>query len=147
VLNPETVALVQAIVRRESLSMLSYIGDAFPWTTSRGVPALARLQELVVSHREAVGEIGRFLTRKRTPVGFIGSYPTSFTTINFLSLDYMLPRLVNDEKRGIAELELDLQQIADEETKQQVEKLLKTKRATLEALELLAFENPRNQAS
>jgi hypothetical protein len=141
VINPQSVALVQEIVRRESLSMLSYVGDAFPWTTSRGGPALARLQQLVHAHREAVADLGRFLTRNRTPVGYIGSYPTNFTTINFLSLDYMLPRLAADERRGIAQLERDLAALTDPDVPAQVKKLLQVKQDHLQALELLAAEH------
>jgi hypothetical protein len=140
-MNPQNVALVQEIVRRESLSMLNYVGDAFPWTPSRGVPVLARIQELVHAHREAVGELGTFLTRKRMPVGYIGSYPTNFTTINFLSLDYLLPRLAADEARGVAALEQNLMAISDPEAQGQVKKLLAVKRQHQQALELLAAEH------
>ncbi len=140
-INPQNLALVQEIVRRESLSMLNYVGDAFPWTTSRGVPALARLQELVQAHRAAVGELGTFLTRKRMPVGYIGSYPTNYTTINFLSLDYLLPRLAADEARGVAVLEQNLAAISDPETQAQVKKLLAVKRQHQQVLELLAAEH------
>ena len=140
-MNPANTALVQEIVRRESLSMLNYVGDAFPWTTSRGGPALARLQHLVQTHREAVGELGRFLVRNRTPVGYIGSYPTGFTTINFLSLDYILPRLVADEQRGIAVLEQNLPALTDLAFQEAVKKLLQVKRDHLQALELLAAEH------
>ncbi len=139
-MNPQNAALVQEIVRRESLSMLSYVGDAFPWTTSRGEAALVRLQQLVHAHRATVGELGRFLVRKRTPVGYIGSYPTSFTTINFLSLDYILPRLAADEARGIADLERDLTVLSDADFQAPVKKLLQTKRDHLQALELLTAE-------
>jgi hypothetical protein len=147
VINAQNLALVQEIVRRESLSMLNYVGDAFPWTTSRGVPALARLQKLVHAHREAVAALGNFLTRKRMPVGYIGSYPTGYTTINFLSLDYLLPRLAADEARGVAALERDLAAISDPETQAQVKKLLAVKREHRQALDLLAAEHGKPLAS
>jgi hypothetical protein len=139
-IDPQSAAVVQDIVRRESLSLLSYVGDSFPWTTARGIPALARLQEIVHAHRDAVADLGRFLTRKRTPVGYIGSYPTSFTTINFVSLAYLLPRLAADERRGIAQLERDLVTLTDAEAQDQVKRLLQVKRDHLQALELLAAE-------
>jgi hypothetical protein len=147
VINAQNLALVQQIVRRESLSMLNYVGDAFPGTTSRGVPALARLQELVHAHREAAGALGSFLTRKRQPVGYIGSYPTNFTTINFLSLGYLLPRLAADEARGVAQLDHDLAAITDPEAQAQVKKLLAVKRNHQQALELLAAEQGKPLAS
>jgi hypothetical protein len=140
-MNPATAALVQEIVRRESISLLNYVGDAFPWTTSRGTAALARLQELVHAHREAIAEVGRFLAKKRTPVGYIGSYPANFTTINYLSLDYVLPRLAADEARGVAQLERDLKQLTDSEAQAAVQKLLAVKRDHHKTLELLAAEH------
>jgi hypothetical protein len=139
-IDAQSAAVLQEIVRRESLSLLSYVGDAFPWTTARGVPALTCLQQLVHAHRDAVADLGRFLTRKRTPVGYIGSYPTSFTTINFVSLDYLLPRLTADERRGITQLERDLGVLTDAEAHDQVVRLLQVKRHHLQALELLATE-------
>jgi hypothetical protein len=147
VINPQSVALVQEIVRRESLSMLSYVGDAFPWTTARGIPALERLQQLVRAHRYAVVELGRFLTRNRTPVGYIGSFPTIFTSINFVSLDYVLPRLAGEERRGIAELERDLAGLTDPQAHEQVNKLLKVKKEHLQTLDLLASEYGKPLAS
>jgi hypothetical protein len=139
-LDPQSTAVLQEIVRRESLSLLSYVGDAFLWTTARGVPALGMLQQLVHAHREAVADLGRFLTRKRAPVGYIGSYPTSFTTINFVALDYLLPRLTADEQRGVARLERDLAAITDADAQDQAKRFLQLKRDRLRALELLAAE-------
>ncbi len=146
-MNAQTVALLQEIVRRESLSMLNYVGDSFPWTTSRGLPALARLQEIVQAHRDAVGALGVFLTRKRQPVGYIGSYPAGFTTLNFVSLNYLLPRLAADEARGVAALEQNLAAVTDPEAQAQLKKLLAVKRDHQQALELLAAEHTKPLAS
>ena len=49
-MNAQTVVLLQDIVRRESLSLLTYIGEAFPWTTSRGADTLAHPQANLVQH-------------------------------------------------------------------------------------------------
>src|SRR5262249_42169516 len=73
VMNAQTVALLQGIVRRESLSMLTYVGEAFPWTTARDAESLARLRQIVVANNEAVAALGRYLTRHRQPLTFLGS--------------------------------------------------------------------------
>jgi hypothetical protein len=137
-MNASTVALLQEIVRRESRSMLTYVGEAFPWTTSRGADALARLKEIVAAHNDAVAALGRYLTKLRQPLGYLGSYPSNFTTINFLSLDYILPKLVVSERANLAALERDLHAISDKDAHAQVEKLLAVKKAQLEKLAFLA---------
>jgi hypothetical protein len=147
-MDAATRDLLQEIVRRESLSLLSYVGDSFPWTTSRGGPALEQLRHLVAAHREAVADLGRFLTRRRMPLGYIGSYPSSFTTINFVSLGYVLRRLVEWETKAVADLERDLAGLRhDPEAKALVEKLLAGKKERLEKLQILAAEQATPAAS
>jgi hypothetical protein len=137
-MNAQTVALLQAIVRRESLSMLTYVGAAFPWTTSRGADALAHLKEIVSAHNEAVAALGRYLTKLRQPLVYLGSYPSYFTTINFLSLDHILPKVVESERKNVAALERDLAALGDKDAHAQAAKLLDVKKKQLESLENLA---------
>src|SRR5437870_2494 len=103
-MNAQTIGLLQEIVRRESRSLLTYVGEAFPWTKSRGADALAWLKQIVASHNEAVVKLGRYLTKLRQPIGYLGSYPSNFTTLNFLSLDHILPKLIESERAGLAAL-------------------------------------------
>jgi hypothetical protein len=140
-MDAATRDLLQEIVRRESRSLLSYVGDAFPWTTGKGGQALKRLQDLVAAEREATAELGRYLTRRLQPLGYIGAYPTGFTTLNFMGLRHVLTRLVEWEKKSIRELEYDLSALrGDAEARALVEKMLALKRTNLETLEVLAAE-------
>lgn len=136
-IDPETQALLQDIVRRESRSILSYVREAFPWVGARGAPALSKLRQLSEEECEAVAALGRFLARRRAPVAFLGSYPSSFTTLNFLSLEHLVPRLVAYEGSSIAELERGLARIGDPEAQAQVALLLEVKRRNLAQLESL----------
>jgi hypothetical protein len=142
VIDSETQELLQEIVRRESRSVLTYVGEAFPWTNSRGGDGLARLQKILCEENRALEALGQFLTRRRMAVSFLGPYPTSFTTINFLSLEHLVPRLVAYQKSSIAQLERDLARLADPEAKAQVEKLLEVKRRQLPQLENLLTPHP-----
>jgi hypothetical protein len=134
VMDPNSQAVLEEIVRRESRSLLSYVGDSFPWTTTQGGPALARLHEVVRASNEAVGELGGYLTRMRARTAFVGSYPASFTSWNFISLAYLLPRLVATEEEALRALEADVAALPAGEPKAQAEKLLAVKRRNLEAL-------------
>src|SRR5262245_41366171 len=146
-MNAQTVALLQGIVRRESLSMLTYVGEAFPWTAARDADALARLKQIVTANNEAVAALGRYLTKHRQPLTFLGSYPGGFTTINFISLNHILPKLVASERANVAALERDLHALSDKDARAEVEKLLEVKKKQLEKLESLAASHTKTAAA
>lgn len=137
-MDSETQTVLQELLRRESRSVLTYVAEAFPWGNSRQVPALIQLQELIAREREAIARLGQLLVRRRIELPYLGSYPSSFTTINFLSLDYLIPRLIDAERRAIVELEYDLKRLHDPEAHKQIEDFLTLKRRHLVELEGLA---------
>jgi hypothetical protein len=97
--------------------------------------------------QEALTQLGRFLVRQRVPLPYLGSFPVGFTTINFLALDYLLPRLSAFEKTSIAELEGDLAALQDPLARPPVEKLLAVKKRNLEMLEALIHDQSVSKAS
>jgi hypothetical protein len=145
VIDPRTRTLLHEVVRRESLSLLSYIGDAFPWATTAEDAALGRLLAVVAEERAAVAELGRWLARRREPLPYIGSYPTRFTTLNFLSLGYILTRLTAEQPKAIADLERDRAAVGDAEAKAELDKLLAVKKRSRAALEALAAPHSNSQ--
>jgi hypothetical protein len=137
VIDPHTQTLLQEILRRESRSVLRYVTEAFPWINSTEEKSLAALQRLIAAERDAVVRLGQYLVRHRGTLPFLPSYPASFTTINFLALDYVLPMLVKHERRSIADLERDLASLKDSAARAEVEKLLAVKQRHLPELEAL----------
>ena len=144
-IDPYTQAVLQQAFRRESLSMLRYVGEAFPWTAADGDSALRRLREIEAEDREATADLGRFLFRRRIPPSYTGSFPSAFTTINFLSLEHLLPRLVESQRKALAVLERDAAAVTDIDAKAELEKLLAVKRLHLSELEGLKV--PRGEAT
>jgi hypothetical protein len=143
VIDPQTQALLQDILRRESRSVLMYVAEAYPWTTASQTKALTELQQLIAAEREAVASLGRFLVRRHIDLPYLPSFPVHFTTINFLALDYILPRLIEHERRSIADLERDLRAVKDETAHSEVDKLLSLKRRHLTQMEQLAPAQPQ----
>jgi hypothetical protein len=141
-LDAATRARLQELLRRESRSFLQYISDSFPWTTSEEKDALTQLQLLAEEERQATAGLAKFLARQRLALPYLGSYPVAFTTLNFVSLDHLLPMLIDAERRAIAELEDDLSQFTDHDCRLQVQKLLDMKQQHLKALEALAAAHP-----
>jgi len=132
-----TLATLAKIVRRESRSLLQYVHEAFPWTTSEEQDALGIVQELVREELASAALLARYLAKHKAPVPYLGPFPMSFTTINFISLQHLLPMLVDWEKRAAAELEQDLAALPDPEARRLVNDLLAQKRRHLEKLHKL----------
>jgi hypothetical protein len=145
VIDPRTRVLLQQTFRRESLSLLRYVGEAFPWTVAAGHPALRRVAEIVAEDRSATEALGRFLFRRRIPPSFSGAYPSGFTTLNFVSLEYLLPRLVETQRKAVADLESDFAAVTDIDAKTELEKLLAVKRLHLAERE--ALKVPRGEST
>ena len=133
--------LLQRVLRRESLALLQYAREAFPWTRIGEDKALAELRDVIDEDRQALADLGRFLTRRRVPLPYIGSYPADFTTVNFISLDYLLPRLLAEQRREVGTLEAEVPAATDPEAREQLVRLLDLKRRHLGVLERLAAEN------
>jgi hypothetical protein len=137
-MDEQTQAVLQEALRRESLSELLYVGQAYPWTSARDDAALADLEKVVKEEAVAVAALGRWLTKQRVPVAALGPFPTRFTTLNFLALEHVLPLLVGVERRLVKQLEADLTTIHDPAARAEVQKLLTVKRQHLPRLEALA---------
>jgi len=142
VIDPQTVARLHEIMRRESLSVLLYVGQAYPWTLARNNAALTELKRIIDEEREAINGLGTFLVRRHAALPWIGSFPSNFTTINFLSLDYILRRLIDYELPSIQQLEKDITAITDADARAKVQALLDSKRQHLRELELMAMPHP-----
>lgn len=138
--------LLQDILRRESRSALSYTAEAYPWTNSTEEKALKELQTLIAADHEAIVCLGRFLVRQRVPLPYLPAYPSHFTTINFLALDFLLPRLIEQERQSIADLERDLAAMKDPAARAEVERLLALKCRHLPQMEELASVQPQASA-
>lgn len=134
---------LQNILRRETRSLLQYVGEAFPWTTSREKEALASVQKMIIEERDAAAKLASFLARKRMSPTYLGPYPSNFTNVNFVTLAFLLPLLADYQKTLIADLERDLPRIADAEGAKVVQDILDLKRRHLATLQELAGPKPQ----
>ena len=144
-MDPRTQAVLQQAFRRESLSMLRYVGEAYPWASVEGGAALKRLRDIEAEDRAATTGLGRFLFRRHIPPSFTGSFPGGFMTINFLALEHLLPRLIASQRQAVADLERDAAAVTDPDARAELDKLLAVKREHLAELEALKL--PKGEAT
>ncbi len=134
-IDPVTQGLLQEIVCRQSRSLLQYVHDAFPWASTGEEAALVGLQRVIAEDQQATRGLVRFMQRAKVDIPFLGSYPSWFTTINFISLDHLLPMLIREQREEIASLAAALPRVASPEAQDQIRRLLDLKRKHLQALE------------
>jgi hypothetical protein len=141
-MDSATVATLHSILRREGRSLMQYARDAYPWTSSEEGEAVGRLQRLIEAERQACDDIARLLIRRRLPLPFIGSFPASFTSTNFISLSKLISLLSEHQGRSLAALRPELATINDPDARLLVQRLLELKDSHLHELEQLAAAAP-----
>jgi hypothetical protein len=137
VIDTTTQQTLQAIVRRESRSLLQYVSEVYPWVAPEDEDRLSRLRKLTEEDRQATAALSQYLYRRHCPPAYLGGFPHSFTGLGFISLAHVLPLLAEDQRKHIADLERDLSAIQGQEPREQVQKLLEMKRRHLATLEEL----------
>jgi hypothetical protein len=137
-IDARTQALLQDIVRRASRSMLQYVGESYPWAGDGEAGLLAQIRAVIAEEELAVEGLAGFLRKNRIGIPYLGSYPENFTNLNYVSLDYLMPRLLDWQRGWVAILGRDAALIADAEAKAEVQKLIAIARRHLEQLEQIA---------
>jgi hypothetical protein len=139
-IDPRDAAILENLLHREGRSLLQYIGEAFPWVQTGSDLFLAQVQKLIAEERDSLGVLSRFLVRRRHTVPHLGCYPMAFVSLNFVSLDFLLPRLAAHQRQALTTLEQDLAALTDPEAQAEVEKILRMKKVHLCTLEKLGQE-------
>lgn len=85
-------------------SLLQFVGEVSPWSPAGAGVARDTVARLVKQQQHHVEQLVELLTERRWPVEF-GVYPAEFTDLHFLSLKALLPRVIENQNRIVAELD------------------------------------------
>ncbi len=125
------------LLNRLSRSWLQYIGEAWPWASSERAERLDKFQALVRRQKFAAERLAELLT-SRDAVLALRNYPFDGSTVNYVTLDFVKPRLEADEKAIIAELKAAVYGIQDDpEALRLIEQLTADEEQTLSELSAL----------
>lgn len=97
----ECHAKLNELLIRLNRSLLQYVGESWPWIDSESPETLAELDGMVKRQQNDVSRLVQVLMSRRWAIEF-SNYATEFTDKHFLSLDFLLPQIVADEKRNKA---------------------------------------------
>lgn len=145
--DARTEAALQDAFRRASRSMLQYVGEAYPWASEAERATLDQLRKLIAEEYRAIGALAGFLRRRRIGLPHVGAYAEPFTTMNYISLDRLLPLLAGYQRQAVAELTRDRDRAGDPEAQAEIGKLVALGQQHLTTLEGMVSAQPQLAAS
>lgn len=126
---------LNAFVVSMGRSLLQYADESWPWTASNEAETQAVLHRLATLQRQAVEALVELLDLRDWTIDF-GTYPTDYTDLQYLSLDYFLSRIAAGEKSVVADLDEAVHACVDDPAAVEVLKeVLTTERKIVERLD------------
>jgi hypothetical protein len=119
-------------------SLLQYADECWPWVgTSEGETQTAFHKLAVLQHQE-VAALVELLNLREWTIDF-GGYPTDYTDLHFVSLEYLLSRIIGGQQAIVADLDEAVHSCADDaEAVGVLREVLTTERKIVERLEAIA---------
>ncbi len=108
-----TNAILAELLNRMRRSWLQYIGESWPWASSESADRLDAFGGLVRRQQFAVERIASLLA-DRHAIYTNRNYPFDGTSLNYVTLDFVKPRLVADEQAIVAELKAAATSLEDD---------------------------------
>lgn len=137
-MNVASLTMLGELAALGTSSLLQYIAQAGTWASPTSKQALADVLALADEERETTSRFVRFLQKKRLRLPPLGVYPSYFTTMNFVGVDYLAPILIKEHVKEIAAIERLLARIDDEEIRGMTQQYLEMKRRHLESLKQIS---------
>lgn len=84
-------------------SLLQYVGESWPWTGEEDVSERTALERIVAEQRETVLQLAGVLDQRKHRISY-GQYPSVYTSLHYVALDYLLDQLVAQQRDLAADL-------------------------------------------
>jgi hypothetical protein len=135
--------LLYDLVDTGAASLLQYVRQASLFSTDP--IAIARVHAAADQERGELTRFTRLLQRKHEQIPMPGSFPSHFTTMNFVTLAFVLPKLIAEHEQEIARIESELDLAGDEDIRKLAAEFIALKRRNLETFKNLA--QPKSSAA
>lgn len=123
-------------------SLLQYTTECFPWADTDDAAEQAAVTEMARAEEEVVARIADWLDRQGAVVDW-GTYP-DWTSLHFVSLEYLLKKLIADEEQLVAAIDRTLPALkSDPEASALAQDLSNLERHNLSRLRELASARKR----
>jgi hypothetical protein len=129
-----SLSLLYRLASMGAYSLLQYVGQSVPWSGEKSLGLRTQILTMAGEERDSAATLVRILQKKHVPLRLKGGFPSHYTSGNFVSIDYLLPKLIVEHEKEVAEIERELPKVADEEARVLAQAYLDMKRGHLQAL-------------
>jgi hypothetical protein len=133
-MDTASIALLGRLIQMGTSSLLQYTGELVPFTPPHLQSTRDKVMWMAEEEKAEVARFTRYLQKQHVRMKPPASYPSHFTTMNFCSLDYLLPKLRAEHEKEVAEIETRLPSATNEDVRRMAQGYLDMKRLHLNAL-------------
>ena len=127
-------------------SLLQYVGEAWPWTGYSDADERQKISELVDRQKVQIARLADFLARRHWTIDF-GSYPTEYTDLHYVALDYLLRELIANQQAIVGQSGQTLLHCEDDdEAARLLNEIRSEQQAVLQQLQQLAARRKNGAA-
>jgi hypothetical protein len=95
-------------------SLLQYVGESWPWTSEDESDIHTAVERIVAEQRETVLQIAGLLDKRGHRITY-GQYPSDYTSLHYVALDYLLDQLIAQQQDLAGELAGVVEEAAGDE--------------------------------
>lgn len=99
----DTIAVLNRLRVIHNRSLPTYLSYAVPWSQAGGESAAETLALVANDHKTMVDRLGQLIL-ENGGVTEPGSFPLEFTSLHFLSLDFLVQKLIESQQKTIQEI-------------------------------------------
>ncbi len=100
-------SLINDLLIQISRSLLQYVSEIWPWSAADAEETRRTLDRLAAEQRDSAAALVRFLDGRREVIDF-GTYPTEYTSLHYVAVDFLLGQLVENQSSVVAGCEAAL---------------------------------------
>ena len=128
------IDLLNALVQMHCRSLPMYLASAAPWTTSEQTVGRALLQSIIADQGEIVDKFADVILQ-RDGIVERGAFPTEFTDLHDLSLDYLMHEMAEKQATNVKAIERATELLAgDDDALELCQRTLGVAKAHLDSL-------------
>ncbi len=84
-----------------SRSLLQYVSEIWPWSALDAEESRRTLDRLAADQRKSAAALVRFLDARGEVIDF-GTYPTEYTSLHYVAVDFLLGQIIENQDSIVA---------------------------------------------
>lgn len=111
--QPQVIDVLNRLLANQCFSLVDYLGEAPPWTHSDNEPLVAVIRGILHDHEHYAQRLAEAIDERNGRV-HSGTFPMAFMSLNYLALDYLLIRLIENQHRDIQTIEQRVAELVED---------------------------------